>query len=688
MQVKDIMTKNPITIKKDLTIKEATSIMRINNIDGLPVVDEDLLLGMITKEDIYQAFEKDTDTLRPVEDIMRKEIVSIKEEKKTEEILSMEIERMPVVDDDGKVLGILTPTDLLKAYHNNNKYITKELKTIFTAIHNGIMLVDNKGQIKNINKSGLYLIKSNRKDVIGKKINNFKFKDIIEKVLNNGKKSLGNTYKINGFNLVINVTPFKRKGKLQGVIVELNDITRLQDTLDRLNDEKNLTHVLRTILDNAYDGIVVIDNERKITMINNSYAKFLNVDKDEVIGKDITNVIENTRLHIVLETGESEIGEVQKVGSHNIVVMRIPIREGNKVVGVVGKMMFRDVQEVKSLAKKISSIEKELQYYKDELKKVRQAKYSFDNIPTKSFKMKNIKNLALKASKSNSTILITGESGTGKELFAHSIHNASPRHMKPFIKMNCAAIPSELLESELFGYEEGAFTGSRKGGKIGKFQLADGGTIFLDEIGDMPINMQAKILRVLQEREVEPIGAEKPIRIDVRVIAATNRDLEKLIDDGKFRKDLYYRLNVIKLNIPSLRERREDLEELTKVLFNKHRDDVGKYIPGIAKEVIEIFKSYNWPGNVRELENVIERAINLVDSGDMVRPIYLPQYIIGENTQKSDNSFSLKNAVEEAEKKTILDCLRYTDNNRAKASKIMGISRSTLYEKMDKYGLK
>ncbi|MBS4536704.1 sigma 54-interacting transcriptional regulator [Clostridium sp. D2Q-14] len=685
MRVKDIMTKDPITIDEDMSIIDATSLLIDNNIDGIPVVDnEDILVGLFTKGDLYYAITNNIETSNSVNSIMKRKIVYINENESTDKIFEVNVGRLPVVNDNDKIVGIVTTTDLLKEYHNRNSYINEELNTIFTAIHNGILLIDTEGNILNINKSA--------KEILGdKSIKNIKdlpFEEIIRDVLKKRKISIGNRVNIRDKNIIVNVTPFTKEDKLEGAVLELNNITTLQDTMKRLNSEKNLTEILRTILDNAYDGIVVIDKDEKIIMINNSYAKFLDENSDELVGRKVTDVIENTRLHVVLKTGESEIGEIQKIGSNNIVAMRVPIREDNKIVGAIGKIMFRDVQEVKSLAKKLSNIEMELQYYKSELIKERQAKYSFDNIPSKSSKMNEVKKLALKASKSNSTILITGESGTGKELFAHSIHNASPRHMRSFVKMNCAAIPAELLESELFGYEEGAFTGSRKGGKVGKFKLADGGTIFLDEIGDMPLNMQAKILRVLQEREVEPIGSNMPLKIDVRVIAATNRDLEKMINEGNFREDLYYRLNVIKLDIPPLRKRKEDLDILIDILFQKHRNDLGKFIPGISQETIKTLKGYHWPGNVRELENVIERAINLVESGEKIKPNNLPEYIKGGYTDNVNKNFTLRQAVEDAEKNAIIDCLKFTDDNRVKTAKILNISRSTLYEKLDKYNIK
>lgn len=688
MKVNEIMTKNPITIKKYETIEKAASVMLNNSIDGIPIVDDqNRLIGLFTKQDLYRVVEKGISFKDFVSGVMHKNVEYVTKDKDTKDMLNIEMGRLPVVDKEKHVIGIITKTDLLKAYYKMTNHMTEEFEAIFKCTHNGLIVVDRNGKVTNVNKSGLRLLGQEEKNVIGKNVSQWISCKKILKVLDEGEPQIGNRCAINGFNVVMNITPYMRNNKIGGAIVALNDITELQETVEKLNDEKHLTHVLRTILENAYDGIVVIDKNRRITMINNSYAKFLEKTPKQLIGKDVTKVIENTRLHIVLDTGEAEIGEIQKIGSNNIVAMRIPIRENEKVVGAIGKIMFRNLQELNSLAKKLNNIKSQLNFYKDELKKERSTKYSFDDIPEKSARIREVKDLSKKASKSNSTILIFGESGTGKELFAHSIHNASDRHLGPFVKMNCAAIPHNLLESELFGYAEGAFTGAKKGGKIGKFQLANGGTIFLDEIGDMSINMQAKLLRALQEKEIEPVGSNESIKIDARIISATNKDLNKLIEEGKFRRDLFYRLNVIKITVPPLRERKEDIEELVKILLEKLTGQLGKYVLGVTDEVLEIFRTYNWPGNVRELENVIERAVNLAELGDMIRPIHLPPHILQRDNKNTHDSFSLKYAVEDAEKNAIIKSLGLTKGNKVKAAKLLDISRSTLYEKIEKYGL-
>jgi transcriptional regulator with PAS, ATPase and Fis domain len=352
-------------------------------------------------------------------------------------------------------------------------------------------------------------------------------------------------------------------------------------------DEK----ILNSIFNSLEECIVIVDLNGKIIMMSNVYKKFLECDNPE--GQHVTDVIPNTKLHIVVETGGKEVGEIQEVNGHKMISMRAPLINEGKVIGAVGKVMFKDLSNFKTLSSKISNLEKELEYYKNEFNGEKKAKHTFNNLIGKSIKFTNVINLAKKVAKGDSSVLITGESGTGKELVAQAIHNGSKRCFKPFIKINCAAIPSELFESEMFGYEEGAFTGARKSGKKGLFEYANGGTILLDEIGDMPLNMQVKLLRVLQERELVRVGGNEVKEIDVRVIASTNKSLLQLIEQGKFREDLYYRLNVMHIDLPSLRERPEDIEPLCERLSIGLCNRYGIYSEGVSKEALEYLKAYN-----------------------------------------------------------------------------------------------
>ena len=335
------------------------------------------------------------------------------------------------------------------------------------------------------------------------------------------------------------------------------------------NNMERYRYILETIFDNPYEGILVTDENGYIAMINRAYCEFLGVDSSDVIGKHVTEVIQNTRLHIVIKTGKPEVFQLQKINDRNIMCNRIPIIQNGELIGAYCHILFQDNSDMKALAKRITYLQSELENYKNELKIRQETRYNIDSIIGNSKKIRELKDTILRVAQTHSTVLVRGESGTGKELVAQSIHNSSLRSRHPFIKVSCAAIPESLFESELFGYTQGAFTGAQRGGKAGKFELANGGTIFFDEIGDMPLNMQIKILRVLQEREVERLGSTKSTRVDVRVIAATNQDLEKLVEANKFREELFYRLNVVTINVPPLRERMEDIHILAEYLISK-----------------------------------------------------------------------------------------------------------------------
>ncbi|WP_338471155.1 sigma 54-interacting transcriptional regulator [Niallia sp. XMNu-256] len=441
----------------------------------------------------------------------------------------------------------------------------------------------------------------------------------------------------------------------------------------------------KDIIDYAYDGIVVIDKEGVIQMLSRPYAEFLGIDQESSIGKHVTEIIENSRMHIVAQTGKEEIAQLQRINGNYMIATRVPIIKDGKVIGAVGKVLFKNLDQLNSLTKRFQSLEKDLGRYKGEFKERNKATYTFESLIGKSPAFIEAKEQARKAAKSDSNVLILGESGTGKELFAHSIHNDSKRSMGVFIKVNCAAIPAELLESELFGYEEGSFTGAKKGGKIGKFEAADGGTIFLDEIGELPLHMQVKLLRVLQEKEIERVGSTRSVPIDVRIMAATNRNLEEMVEKGEFRLDIYYRLKVMTIHVPNLSERPEDIKLLVHHFLRKFQRLMSKSVEDISDHTLRSLSSYSWPGNIRELENTIERALNMVDEGEVITSDHLPEEISGY--KRPTTKLTLAEIMEETERNTIIHYLEMVNGNKTETAKVLGISRTTLYEKMNKYGL-
>ena len=441
-----------------------------------------------------------------------------------------------------------------------------------------------------------------------------------------------------------------------------------------------------TVLDNIYNGVIITDPEGKIIFFSKTYGNFLGIDPKETIGKHCTEVVENTRMHIVSKTGIPEIDHPHHIMGQDMVVQRIPIKMDGKIIAVYGQVMFKDVRDVHALSRKLNVLETKVELYEKELESLRSSKYTINHIVGNSEKITELKKLAIKAARTNAPVLLMGESGTGKELFAHAIHYASDRKSHPFIRLNCAAIPKDLLEAELFGYEPGAFTGAGLKGKPGKFELAHHGSIFLDEISDLPLEMQPKLLRVLEEKETERLGGTYPIKCDFRLIAATHERLDDLVERGKFRKDLYYRLNVIPFQIPPLRERKEDIPMIAENLVQIFNKELGMNVVKISREVLAIFENYDWPGNIRELGNVIERIFYSID-GDTIHAKHLPIFLqsMGKRSP-SQQPTHIKRLREEMEREALIHAIRISDNKN-KAAKLLGIHRTSLYKKMKKFNI-
>lgn len=443
------------------------------------------------------------------------------------------------------------------------------------------------------------------------------------------------------------------------------------------------------LLDNPYESLILVDSDGIIRFMSRENEPYYDVKVEDAIGKQILKINSNSELVDVIKSGRAKIGRSAIFKNQNRIVSRIPLRKGDKIIGAVGKLNLLDPEKTTELYERIQILQKRISYYTQELYQVKGKRYTFDDIIGESKAIRQAKAIARRAAQSDSTIIITGESGTGKELFAQGIHQASLRQEHSFISINCSAIPAELIESELFGYEPGAFTGSNHKGQIGKFELADKGTIFLDEIGDMPLNLQVKILRVLQEGEVEKIGSRQPKRVDFRVICATNRNLGEMVQKGQFRLDLYYRINVVSIELPPLQHMKEDIPLLVEHELRNNNCGLQKDQLTLSNEALAILKKHNWPGNVRELKNVIERSL-IYCQNQTIMPEDLPPDLqkLSIPRKYADSSVpTLKNVVEKEEKEIIAKALEISGNNKRSAAEILGINRGCLYNKLRKYGL-
>jgi PAS domain S-box-containing protein len=449
------------------------------------------------------------------------------------------------------------------------------------------------------------------------------------------------------------------------------------------------------LLINQLEGFIVSDAQGRYVFVSQRWTDLIGLSLSDVKGLYVHDVTPDTRVDQVLRDGKSRSGELVTVHNNrgeelHLLCSYTPLFHEGEIIGCFTVASLQGMDEFMGFSAKTDELFHKLNYYHKELAEIQGAKYSIANIIGSSPGIYALKTAIHQAARSASTVIIQGETGSGKELVAHAIHALSPRAAQPFIKINCAAIPSELLESELFGYASGAFTGASRHGKKGKFQLADRGTLFLDEINQLPLQLQPKLLRVLQEREVEPVGGVETIPVDCRIIAASNVPLDRLVRSGQFREDLFYRLNVVSMEVPPLRERKEDIPAIADYLLERLNTQLGMAVPGISGQVKDRLKEYDWPGNVRELQNVIERAMNAAWMDTLTwRHFegYFQRKSLRPDQHSGTGAATIRQAKEQAERQAVIQALHTSCGNRTAAAAALGITRAMLYRKLQKYGL-
>ncbi len=462
----------------------------------------------------------------------------------------------------------------------------------------------------------------------------------------------------------------------------------------------DLPDVYRASLDSFFslferlcEGALAVDARANIVWINHEYRQLLGIPEHrDVTGLAVEQVIPNSLMRQVVNTGKPMLLDIMRFDNRSFVVTRLPTFDAEgRVIGAVGFVLYDEVDYLKPLLNKFAALQAELTRAKAAISAQRRPKYTFSQIAGLSPAIRETKHLARRAAEMDSNVLLLGETGTGKELIAHAIHAASGRAGKPFVSINVAAIPESLLEAEFFGVVPGAFTGADRKAREGKLKVAEGGTLFLDEIGDMPLHLQAKLLRVLQEREFEAVGSNEVQSVEVRVIAATSRHLKGLVDEGKFRADLYYRLNVLPITMPPLRERLEDIGLLAEVLLEEVAAQTGSRHLSLSDDALVLLQAYDWPGNVRELRNLLEQAAVSGDSTVISREVLHRCLTTTGWTGRTRRSVSLLKPlaalVAEAEIEALTEAMRHARGNRTDAAKLLGISRATFYQKLTKHRL-
>lgn len=447
--------------------------------------------------------------------------------------------------------------------------------------------------------------------------------------------------------------------------------------------------MLLEILNSIHESILIIDGDTQVCYVNDSYLKMFSIRREKIIGRHLVKFEPLARIHEVLKKGIPLTGDISHIHSAQMDVCAdiVPLCQNGKVIGAVALM--KNMTELVQTNRELEHFRALSRHLQDELHSKEALPPGFRSVLGHSKSFVDALQIAAKAAPSEASVCITGESGTGKEVVAEALHRSSSRSGGPLIKINCAAIPETLLESELFGYEGGAFTGARSGGKPGKFELAKGGTLFLDEIGEMPLSMQVKLLRALQEREITRVGGTRSIKLDFRLITATNRNLEAMAEEGTFREDLFYRISVIPVALPPLRQRQEDIGLYAGFFLEELGRQYGRTYH-ISEEALDLLERYHWPGNVRELKNCMERAAVLAH-GDTIGVDQLPAKLRKNESdgvrRYTTSQRRLRELLDETERRAIEDALRLCGNNRTQAMELLGISRRNFYQKLEKYQL-
>jgi PAS domain S-box-containing protein len=598
-----------------------------------------------------------------------------------------------VMDESGMPSGYIKREDVLALLFKQEPHGNLDLlKVILTSIPMGIFVVDREKKIINFNDSGLRMIKMNAEDVSGKSAEDIFHREHIHHVFASGQTVLNQIQITETMGVLVDYSPIiDFNHEVEGVIIIVQDLPMVEEMAMEIEHIKNLNKDLNAILSTIYDEILVVNSKGELLRYSDTFlSDFWGVELHELTGKNLLEfegegLFTPSVTRLVLEQ-KKKVSVVQETKRNKrILAVGNPIFDEN---GNIDRIIIasRDITETTKLKSELRQVKKQSDQYKQELDRMKNKDRLFNRLIYCSPKMEQIMEHVTKISHFSSTVLITGESGVGKELIAQAIHQSGSRSNQPFLKLNCGAIPENLLESELFGYSKGSFTGADKNGKVGYFQKADQGILFLDEIGEMPVSLQVKLLRVLQEQEVVPIGSTTPIPINVQIVAATNKRLEKMVQEGTFREDLYYRLNVIPIHVPPLRERTNDIPLLAYHFLQRLNEKYNKNYH-FTPDALNLLEVYSWPGNIRELQNMIERLAVSADHPSLDAE-FVNRFLSFTNDFKREKPvftsiMPLQEAQDYIEEQLILLAMKQYKTT-TKAAKALGISQSSVSRKYQK----
>ncbi len=690
MEVRHYMNSSPITLREEDSLGKAVQAFIDNKIDGIPVVNENgKLAGIITHSRAFRLLSELTDQSTPLKQVMKADVIAIGPDEDVAELIKLPVSFLPVVD-EGELIGVYNLSDTIHAYYNSTQSLQQELNEIINGLHNGVLTINDAGCILLINPAAEYLLDIKNGSILGKNIQEIFPEANLQEVLQT-RTPIINKKIIRGdrsFLVTCTVVFHNARDMALGIAI-INDFTELERVYVELLKTKELTKELETIIETSSDGMLITDKDGTILRVNAALAQIFGSPVEAIIGSTIssysTMFAKNPRKGVkeLLQTAKREatVAYPRLPDGRRLMVAANPIiGEGGAVSGFV--IDIRDISLLLELEEKVDDLQ---QLYNYEVKK----RTASEGHVFADAKSKRLLESTMRIAKVDSTVLITGESGVGKEVIAQLLYTAGERADKPFVKISCSAIPEQLLESELFGYEPGAFTGADKHGKRGLFEIANNGTLFLDEIGELPLALQAKLLRALQEQEIIRVGGVRPRKINVRIIAATNRDLSDMVAKKTFRLDLFYRLNVVPIHVPPLRERKDDIPVFLQFFLDKYNRKF-KRSKSVSTPVIQKMLAYDWPGNIRELENFVERSI-VTSAGENIEWVDItpPR---ARDTQQTDDGPRLFNGnyrelVADYERGLLQRALAQFGSTR-KMAVALGLDQSTIVKKISKLGIR
>jgi len=689
--IKQVVLPKDIVLRPHQAIREAVEILAENGLAAAPVVDEKgCIQGIVVQEELMQSGWLNGEA--PVSTMINSDWSPVSVNASLETALRSSASWVVPVEETGKPLGVISKSRITELVFEIYETTLNRLNTVMDSAHNGIIALDRNGIITHYNAAAEVMFGVPQAEAIGRHINEVDPESTLMEVVKTGQPQMTQRRKLPRGTVLSNRRPIIRNGEVVGVVAVFQDISELEAAHNELRTVQKLNQELESILEFSHDGLAISDEQGRFLRVSRSFGKLLNIPIEEVVGKCAPTLAERGLLvpsviEAVLEhKTPMSMTEITPDGKQ-ILATSIPVFDSQgELVRVVTNL--RDMTELNELREQVQQSSELSRRYLEELEEWRARFVATSEVVAASPAMERVVELALHVAKVDSTVLITGESGVGKEVIAKMIHRVSPRRNGPFIEINCGAIPETLLESELFGYERGAFTGAAREGRTGIFELANNGTLLLDEIAEIPLNLQVKLLRALQEQEIYRVGGTKPIKLNVRIIAASNKNLWQMVQERRFREDLYYRLNVVPMEIPPLRNRREDIIPLTNLFLKQCNEKYGLK-KKISPEVYQIFENYSWPGNVRELQNLVERLV-VTTNAEVITPKNLPpallQRTFAPHPIQVHGLTTLKEAEMIVEKELVTRALKVGKSTR-RAAEILGVTHSTIIRKLKQYQL-